>query len=51
VLEEEPSSCGAVELTTGFTCISEVGHTGRHRYREAMGAAVAAATGDPKMIN
>ena len=49
--EDEPQRCGAIEITTGFRCVDEVGHTGRHRYRDAMGEAMADATGDPRAVN
>jgi hypothetical protein len=48
---EEPQPCGAVEVNTGFSCVNEVGHRGRHRYRDVIGDVVAAATGDSRAIN
>jgi len=49
--EDEPQRCEAIEITTGFRCVSEVGHTGRHRYRDVMGDFMADATRDPTPIN
>ena len=47
----DPPPCGAVEPTTGFTCAGEVGHKGRHRYRDLIGDIVTAASGDRQGIN
>jgi len=49
--EDEPQRCGAIEITTGFRCVDEVGHKGRHRFRDAFGDAVATETGDPTAVN
>lgn len=32
--------CNAYEVATGYRCISDVGHKGRHRFRDVMGAAI-----------
>lgn len=32
--------CGMTEDSTGFRCVSPLGHRGRHRFRDVMGAAV-----------
>lgn len=34
------SPCGMVEESTQFSCVSPVGHRGRHRFRDPMGDAV-----------
>jgi hypothetical protein len=49
--DQGPQPCGAVEVKTGFRCVSEVGHAGRHRYRDAMGDAMVDSTGDPTAVN
>lgn len=32
--------CNALETNTGYRCVSDVGHKGRHRFRDVIGAAV-----------